>query len=100
MTLTPTVKEDLETLYLFQLNKEANYLAAFTGPEPLTKEAYIHKYEPFLSNPTIHMCTIKIEDKIVGSIAKYEMENEAEITYWIDREFWGRVLQQMPYTNF
>ncbi len=43
-----------------------------------------------MSNPTIHMCTIKIDDKIVGSIAKYVMENEAEITYWIDREFWGQ----------
>lgn len=100
MILTPTVKADLATLYLFQLNKEANYLAAFTGPEPLTKEAYINKYEPFLSNPTIHMCTIKIEDKIVGSIAKYEMENEAEITYWIDREFWGQGIATNALTEF
>mgnify|MGYP000057622344 FL=1 len=88
--LTPTSKTDLETLHLFQLNQEANYLAAFTSPEPLTKEAYINKYTPFLSNPTIHMCTIWIENQIVGSIAKYETDNQAEITYWIDHAFWGR----------
>ncbi|CAN5455894.1 hypothetical protein BH10BAC3_BH10BAC3_24620 [soil metagenome] len=36
------------------------------------------------------MCTIKANDEIVGSIAKFVMENEAGITYWIDKKFWGQ----------
>jgi RimJ/RimL family protein N-acetyltransferase len=30
------------------------------------------------------------DGEIAGSISKYVMEEEAEITYWIDRKFWGK----------
>ena len=35
------------------------------------------------------MC-IRDSNIIVGSIAKFVMNGEAEITYWIDRNFWGQ----------
>jgi RimJ/RimL family protein N-acetyltransferase len=31
-----------------------------------------------------------VNNIIAGSIAKFEIEGEAEITYWIDKKFWGR----------
>ena len=36
------------------------------------------------------MRTIKVNDEIAGSIAKFVMENDAEITYWLDRKFQGK----------
>ena len=33
------------------------------------------------------MQTVWIDETIVGSIAKFEMEGDTEITYWIDRNF-------------
>ncbi|RYY94182.1 MAG: N-acetyltransferase, partial [Chitinophagaceae bacterium] len=48
------------------------------------------KYGRFLSDPTIHMRTIRLNGSIVGSIAKFLMGADAGITYWIDREHWGR----------
>ena len=36
------------------------------------------------------MRTIKVDGVIAGSIAKFVMENEAEITYWFDKKFWGQ----------
>lgn len=88
--LTKTEKDDLNAFFQFQLNEEANYLAAFTAKDPNDKTAYIDKYTKFLTDPTINMCTIKANDVIAGSIAKFIMENEAGITYWIDRKFWGQ----------
>lgn len=90
ITLTKTEKEDLDTLFQFQLDDDANYLAAFTPKDNYNKTAYIEKYLKFLSDPTINMRTIKINDEIIGSIAKFVLENEAEITYWIDKKFWGQ----------
>ena len=90
ITLTKTVKDDLNAFFQFQLDKEANHLAAFTSKDPNDKTAYIEKHSKFLSEPTITMRTIKANEVIVGSIAKFVMENEAGITYWIDRKFWGR----------
>ena len=46
------------------------------------------------------MQTIKINDEIVGSLAKYVMENEAEITYWVDRKYWGNGIATNALTEF
>jgi ribosomal-protein-alanine N-acetyltransferase len=86
--LTKTEKDDLNAFFRFQLDKEANYLAAFTAKDPNDKAAYLEKYTKFLTDPTINMRTIKVNDLIAGSIAKFVRENESEITYWIDRKFW------------
>ena len=90
ITLTETVKDDLNAFFQFQLDKEANHMAAFTAKDPNDKAAYLAKYTPFLTDPTIHMRTIKADGEIVGSIAKFVMNNEAGITYWIDRKYWGQ----------
>ena len=90
IVLTKTIEEDLNAFFQFQLDREANYLAAFTAKDPNDKAAYIEKYTPFLTDPTINMRTIKINDEIVGSIAKFVMHGDAEITYWIDKKFWGK----------
>ncbi|WP_079242355.1 GNAT family N-acetyltransferase [Chryseobacterium indologenes] len=88
--LRPTVVEDLETLFQFQLDDEANHLAAFTSKDSANKEAYIAKFTKLLADPTINNQTIIAGTVIVGSIAKFIMEGDAEITYWIDKNFWGK----------
>jgi RimJ/RimL family protein N-acetyltransferase len=90
ITLTETNKDHLNFFFEFQLDKEANYLAAFTSKDPNDKTAYIEKYSKFLTDPTINMRTIRVNDEIAGSIAKFVIENEAGITYWIDRKLWGQ----------
>lgn len=100
ITLTETEKDDLNAFFQFQLDKEANYLAAFASKDPNDKAAYIEKYAKFLTDPTINMRTIKINDEIVGSIAKFVMENDSEITYWIDREFWGQGIATTALKDF
>ncbi len=88
--LIKTEADDLNSFFQFQLDQEANYLAAFTARDPNDKSAYIEKYTKFLTDPSKIMRTIKINDEIVGSISKFMIENDAEITYWIDRKFWGQ----------
>jgi RimJ/RimL family protein N-acetyltransferase len=100
ITLTETNKDDLNALFQFQLDKEANYLAAFTSKDANDKTAYIEKYTKFLMDPTINMRTIKVNDVIVGSVAKFIMENEPEITYWIDRNFWEQGIATTALNNF
>ncbi|GAB3848594.1 GNAT family N-acetyltransferase [Hymenobacter terrigena] len=89
ITLSKTVRNDLDTLFQFQLDEEANRLAAFTQKDPSDKNAYIEKYAKHLADPTINMQTIKSNGEIVGSIAKFILHGEAGITYWIDKKFWG-----------
>jgi [ribosomal protein S5]-alanine N-acetyltransferase len=90
VTLRATEPADLEQLFLFQLDPEACYLAAFMPKDHADKDAYIVKYNTFLIDPHINMRTILVNGIIAGSIAKYVMEGDAEITYWIDKQYWGQ----------
>lgn len=90
LKLRPTQAPDLEFFFQFQLNEEANYLAAFTSKDPTDKKAYFEKFTKILKDPTINMKTILVDETIRGSIAKFEIGGHAEITYWIDRSFWGK----------
>ncbi|MGN6354637.1 MAG: GNAT family N-acetyltransferase [Parafilimonas sp.] len=87
--LRPTEVADLDILFEFQLDKEGGYLAAFMPKDPADKPAYLSKYTKLLDEPTVNNQTIVLGNIIVGSIAKFVMEGDAEITYWIDRKFWG-----------
>lgn len=98
--LRHTNPNDLETLFLFQLDEDANWLAAFTSKNPSDKNAYIEKWTRLLSDEKINIRTILLKKEIVGSIAKFEMEGNAEITYWIGKEFWGKGIASNALKNF
>ncbi len=98
--LRPTDQNDLETLFLFQLDEDANYLAAFTSKDPSDKKEYIKKWTRVLSDEKVNMKTIIIENQIVGSIAKFEIDSKAEITYWIGKDFWGKGIASKALNKF
>lgn len=98
--LKPTTFDDLETLYLFQTDQEAIYMAAFTPLNPEDKSAFIEKYSALLINPEIHQQTIWLNKKIVGSIAKFSIDGDAEITYWIDKLYWGKGIAKKALKQF
>ncbi|MDR0266137.1 MAG: GNAT family N-acetyltransferase [Sphingobacterium sp.] len=100
LTLRPTISTDLEIHYQFQLNEEANHLAAFTSTSFSDKETYFEKYCKYLIEPSINNQTILINGIIVGSIAKFVIGEDAEITYWIDRKFWGRGIATRALKDF
>ena len=87
LALRKTEQADLETLFILQLDKKANYLAAFTAKDPTDRLVYFEKWTKLISNPTINMRTVEINDLVIGSVIKFEMEDEAEFSYWIDRKY-------------
>lgn len=100
LKLRRSEKPDLELFFKFQLDERANYLAAFTPKNPTDKAAYLEKFTRHLRDPTINMQTILIDEIVVGSIARFEMHGEAEITYWLDRSFWGQGIATAALKNF
>lgn len=88
LKLRQTETADLEHLFQFQTDKEAGYLAAFMPKDPTDKPAYLSKYTKLLADPTINNQTIILNGAIVGSVAKFVMHGDNEITYWIDKSFW------------
>ena len=89
-TLTKTTPDDLHSLYQIQLDQDANHMAAFTSESGTDFSLYFEKYAKHLDDPKISMWTIRIEQQIIGSVAKFVMAEDSGITYWIDKEFWGK----------
>ncbi len=85
--LRQTTIADLDSLFDFQLDKQARYLAAFTNNDSTGKSAYLAKYTRLLVDKTVNNQTILLGDLIVGSVAKFMMNGDAEITYWLDKKF-------------
>lgn len=90
ISLRVTIESDLETFFNFQLEEEANFMAAFTPADHTNKSVYMEKWKRILKDPTINMQTIIYNNEIAGSVSKYEIEGDAEITYWIGKKFWGK----------
>lgn len=90
ITLTETEIDDLNSFFEFQLDKEARYLAAFNSKNPNDKAAFIAKYAKLLTDPTVNMQTIKVNAEIAGRVSKFILDDKAEITYGINKKFWGK----------
>lgn len=90
INLRKTLAADLNFFFQFQLDKDGQYMAAFMPVDPTDRDAYLAKHTRFLNDPAITTRTILVDNEIAGSIAKFVMEGEAEITYWIDKKFWGQ----------
>lgn len=88
--LRPSVVADINNFFEYQLDTEANYLAAFTAKDPTDKTAYLEKYTKLLYNPTVNMQTIIVDSNVVGTVTKFEINDEAEVAFWIDKPFWGK----------
>jgi [ribosomal protein S5]-alanine N-acetyltransferase len=98
--LKSTKFADLDILFRFQLYKEVKNLAAVRTKYQPNKTAYITKYTKLLNDPSINNQTIFINNIIVGSIAKFERDNDAEVTYLIDKNFWGQGIATIALKQF
>lgn len=88
--LRKTIESDLDTLFEFQLDDEANYLAAFNTTNYDDKKEYLKKFKKLLKDPTVNNHTILLGNQIIGSISKFVMFGDNEITYWLDKKHWGQ----------
>lgn len=100
ISLRPSIESDLEVFFINQSDEEANYLAAFTAKDPNDKEAYLNKWKRLLKEETINMQTILVKNEVVGCVVKFVMEGEAEITYAISKEYWGKGLTTKAVKSF
>ncbi len=90
IALRKSIKEDLELFYQNQADEEANFMAAFTPKDPYDKEAYLKKWTRLMGDDTVHMQTILLDNEAVGCVVKFVMGEDADITYAMDKQYWGK----------
>lgn len=65
-------------------------MAAFTPPDPDDRAAFDRHQVRILDSPDTENRAVTVDGQLVGSIASFIMDGDTEITYWIDRAWWGR----------
>uniref|UniRef100_F4C2Q9 GCN5-related N-acetyltransferase n=1 Tax=Sphingobacterium sp. (strain 21) TaxID=743722 RepID=F4C2Q9_SPHS2 len=63
-------------------------------------KVHLEKYTKLLNDPTVNNFTIVVDGIIVGSVAKFVMEGNAEITYWIDKKYWKKGITSYALKHF
>ncbi|GAA2553350.1 GNAT family N-acetyltransferase [Streptomyces levis] len=79
-------------VFFRQLNDpEALHMAAFTPADPSDRDAFDAHWARIRSSSDV-VRTVLADGDVVGSAAVYGVPGEREVTYWIDRAYWGKGL--------
>jgi RimJ/RimL family protein N-acetyltransferase len=90
VSLRPVALGDLETFFDHMQDGEALWQAAFTPPDPSDREAFDAHWTRLLADDAVVAMTIVVDGSVAGHVASFDMLGDREITYWIDRDAWGR----------
>ncbi|MFF3505117.1 GNAT family N-acetyltransferase [Streptomyces sp. NPDC003247] len=76
-------------VFFRQLNDpEALRMAAFTPEDPADRAAFEARWERLRSTAVVR--TVLADGDVIGNAAVYGEPGEREVTYWVDRAYWGR----------
>ena len=90
VALRPILDSDLDALFEQMRDPESVRMAAFTARDPDDRAAFDEHMVKVRTSPEVTTRAVTADGRLVGSIASFVVEGDTEITYWIDRSFWGR----------
>ncbi|WP_328337746.1 GNAT family N-acetyltransferase [Streptomyces violaceus] len=80
---------DLPVFFRQMNDPEALYMAAFTPEDPADRDAFDAHWARIRSSSGV-IRTVLADGDVVGSASVYGEPGEREVTYWIDRAYWGK----------
>jgi RimJ/RimL family protein N-acetyltransferase len=80
---------DLPVFFRQMNDPEALRMAAFTPKDPADRDAFEAHWKRVRASAHV-LRTVLADGDVVGSTAVYGEPGEREVTYWIDRAYWGR----------
>jgi RimJ/RimL family protein N-acetyltransferase len=80
---------DLPVFFRQMNDPEAVRMAAFTARDPADRDAFEAQWKRLRSSDDVAR-TVLADGDVVGSAFVYGEPGEREVTYWVDRAYWGR----------
>jgi RimJ/RimL family protein N-acetyltransferase len=90
VALRPVDDSDLDALFEQMRDPESVRMAAFTAKDPDDRTAFDAHMAKVRTSPGVTNRVIMLDGRLVGSIASFVIDGDTEVTYWIDRSFWGQ----------
>ncbi|MFF7360551.1 GNAT family N-acetyltransferase [Streptomyces sp. NPDC008125] len=90
VSLRPVHPSDLPVFFRHMSDPESHRMAAFTAEDPTDRVHFDAHWKRVSATPGVVTRTVLTDGDVVGHVAVYGEPAEREVTYVIDRFFWGR----------
>ncbi len=88
--LRDIVQTDLPIFFEQQRDLQANYMAAFTAPDPENWGAFTAHWARIINDDAITLQTIVFRGQVAGYVVSHNWFGELEVSYWLGRPYWGQ----------
>ncbi|GAA1368531.1 GNAT family N-acetyltransferase [Streptomyces beijiangensis] len=89
-TLREVEDADLPVFFGHMSDPESNRMAAFTAEDPTDRARFDAHWAKIRADAGIVNRTVLADGVVVGHTAVYGEPGEREVTYFIDRAYWGK----------
>jgi RimJ/RimL family protein N-acetyltransferase len=83
-------ESDLPIFFEHQKDHIANHMAAFTSKDPTDCNQFFEHWSRILADEAIIKRCIVLDNQVMGHVSSFEMFGEREVSYWINRAYWGK----------
>lgn len=81
------VESDLQLLFEFQKEPEANDIAAFPARD---RDAFMTHWTKIIGDETVVAMTVVVCDCVAGNVGCWTQDCQRLVGYWIGKEYWGK----------
>lgn len=90
VSLRPLEDRDLDTIYQQVTDPESVRMAAFTAEDQTDRRAFLNRMSRLRADTSVSYRVIDVDGAIAGTIASFRVDDQLEVTYWVDRTQWGK----------
>jgi RimJ/RimL family protein N-acetyltransferase len=90
VSLRPLEDGDLDAIYQQVTDPESVRMAAFTAADQTDRSAFLDRMSRLRADTSVSHRVIEVDGGVAGTIGSFRIDDQLEVTYWIDRAQWGK----------
>jgi RimJ/RimL family protein N-acetyltransferase len=90
VSLRPLEDRDLDTIYQQVTDPESIRMAAFTAKDQTDRGAFLDRISRLRADTSVTHRVIDVDGAAAGTIGSFRIDDQLEVTYWVDRARWGQ----------
>ena len=83
-------ESDLDAIFEQMRDPVSVRMAAFTTEDPNDRAAFDAHMSKIMTSPDVTVRAVTCDERLVGTIGRFVLEGVTEVTYWLDRSYWGK----------
>jgi len=90
VSLRPVEDRDLDSIYQQMTDLESVQMAAFTPEDQTDRRAVLNRIARLRADTSVSFRAIDVDGAAAGTIGSFRIDDQLEVTYWVDRTLWGK----------